>query len=284
MRPGAGFGGAKVALLESRLADETATMVRRLGGEPVSAASVVEAEVDAHTAIADFIDRAPTPGEHIVIFLTGAAVARVFATAEALGRVSRLHQRLTEAVLVARGPKPAGALARRGIVHAIAVPDPFTTADVITSLESLPVGARPVTVVHYGERNDALVAHLQGRGARVDELMVYEWRLPANVAPLSALVDALIAGQIPVLALTSQVQLRHLLIVAGDRHDALIGALNRQVLVGAVGPTCAAACRAAGIDRVVMPDHPKLAPLLHALAGAHRRQPSQPASASPIES
>ena len=286
MSPGrnATFGGVRVALLESRLADETAAMVRRLGGEPVSAPSVVEAEVDAGAAIADLIDRLRNPGERIVIFLTGAAVSRVFAIAEQLGRVSALHTGLSTAVLVARGPKPAGALARRGILHAIGVHDPFTTADVITTLETLPVTGRDATIVHYGERNDPIVAHLEARGALVHELMVYEWRLPADVAPLSAAIDGLIAGEIPVLALTSQVQLRHLLTVAGARQHSLLDALNEHVLVGAVGPTCAAACTAAGIHRVVMPDRPKLAPLLHALAGAGRHVSSPRPIEPPTES
>lgn len=276
MRPGAGvtFGGVKVALLESRLAEETAAMVRRLNGDPVAAPSVVEADVDAHDAIARFLDRARAPGDRLIIFLTGVAVARVFAIAEQLGRTTDLQQCLAGAAIVARGPKPAGALARRGVTHAIGVADPFTTADVITVLASLPVAGRHVTLVHYGERNDALAAHLEERGAFVHELMVYEWRLPDDVSPLSAVIDALIAGRIPVLALTSQVQLRHMLAVAGQRSGALVDALNRHVLVGAVGPTCAAACAVAGIERLVIPAHPKLAPLLHALAAAWSRSSS----------
>jgi uroporphyrinogen-III synthase len=45
----------------------------------------------------------------------------------------------------------------------------------------------------------------------------------------------------------------------------LIASLNRM-LVGAVGPTCASACSAAGIRDLVVPDPPKLGPLLHLLA------------------
>jgi uroporphyrinogen-III synthase len=263
-----------VALLESRLADETAGMVRRLGGDPVAAPSVVEAEVDAHVSIGAFLDRTRTSREPIVVFLTGAAVARVFAVAEEIARTADLQQCLGNASIVARGPKPVGALARRGIVHATAVPSPFTTSDVIAVLAGLPVAGRDATVVHYGERNGPLVAHLDTRGASVHELMVYEWRLPDDVRPLSVVVDDLIAGRIPVLALTSQVQLRHMLAVAGSRGESLVDALNRRVLVGAVGPTCAAACTAAGIGHVVVPAQPKLAPLLHALAAAWSRRSS----------
>jgi uroporphyrinogen-III synthase len=260
------FAGARVALLESRLADETAAMVRRLGGEPVSAPSVSEVEVDADDAVGALIDRLSITFGSVIVFLTGAAVTRVFAVAERLGRTQALQDGLARAFLVTRGPKPAGVLARRGLSPHRAVPEPFTTADVVAELESLTLVDRHVTVVHYGERSEAIVAHLEARGARVSELLVYEWRLPWNVDPLSSAIDRIIDGEIAILALTSQVQVRHLLEVAAERRAPLLDALNARVLVGAVGPTCAAACLAAGIRRVVTPERPKLGPLLQALA------------------
>jgi uroporphyrinogen-III synthase len=262
------FAGARVALLESRLADETAALVRRLGGDPISAPAVLEVEIDADPQVDAFIDRLASAPDAIVVFLTGAAVTRVFAAAERLGRASALQHALGQARLVARGPKPTGALARRGLMHVHPVAEPFTTVDVIAALHDLPTDQRSATIVHYGERNEAIVNALQGRGLHVSELTVYEWRLPADVAPLSTAIDALIAGEIPVIAFTSQIHVRHMLEVAGSRRAALVHALNSRVLVGAVGPTCAAACTDAGMHDVITPDHPKLYPLLQSLAQA----------------
>lgn len=264
------FGGDRVLLLESRLAAETAAMVRRLGGDPVNAPALAEVDVDADPAIVSFIDRLASAHEPVVVLLTGVAVTRLFAAAVRLGREAALLQGLAGASIVARGPKPAGALARRGVSASHTVPEPFTSTEVIGVLEAVPVEGRDATVVHYGERSEPIVACLESRGATVHELMLYEWRLPEDIAPLSRAVDALIAGDIPVLAFTSQVQVRHLLEVAGEtRRDALLAALNATVLIGAVGPTCAAACTAAGMRSVVAPEHPKLAPLLQVLAFAH---------------
>ena len=264
------FAGARIALLESRLAAETAAMVRRLGGDPVCVPSLAEIDVDADPAVGAFADRLTAARGSVVIFLTGAAVTRLFASADRLGRTPALVQALGDCVVVARGPKPSGALARRGVPAARTVAEPFTTTEVIDALAAVPLERREVTLVHYGERSEPIVAYLAGRGARVHELMLYEWRLPADTGPLSEAVDALIARRFAVLAFTSQIQVRHLLEVAGPaRRGALVEALNADVLVGAVGPTCAAACAAAGIAGVVVPDHPKLAPLLQALAAAH---------------
>lgn len=271
------FGGAPVLLLESRLAAETAAMVRRLGGVPFSVPAVVEATIDADIEVREFIERLNEGRDHLVVFLTGAAVARVFSIAEQLQLAASLTLGLNRATVVARGPKPAGALARRGLTNVVAVPSPFTTADVLATLDRLPVERRDVTVVHYGERNEAIVASLSGRHANVRDLVVYEWQLPADTVPLMSAVDSIIAGNIPIVALTSQIQIRHLLAVAGQRRDLLISALNTSVIVGAVGPTCAAACHEFGIAPVIVPEQPKLAPLLVAIAtAAARRQADLP--------
>jgi len=265
------FGGARVLLLESRLAAETAAMVRRLDGDPISAPAVIEATIDADGAVRDFLDHLHQPGNHLVIFLTGAAVARIFAIAERLLIAAPLVEGLARATIVARGPKPVGALARRGLMQVKTVASPFTTAEVLATLATMPVTGREVTVVHYGEHNEPIVTSLRTRGAIVRDLTVYEWQLPTDLAPLTSAIDAIIAGQIPIVALTSQIQLRHLLLVAGTHRQALLNALNTRAVVGAVGPTCAAQCHDAGIENVVVPDQPKLAPLLAAIAAAATR-------------
>jgi len=268
------FSGATVALLESRLAAETAAMVRRLGGDPISAPSLAEEDLDAQGDVEVFIDRLIAAPDTIVVLLTGAAVTRLFACADRLGRVEDLTRALAQSVTIARGPKPSGALARRGVSVSLVVPEPFTTASVLETLQEVAVEDRDAAVVHYGELNRPIVGHLAARGARVQELLLYRWRLPDDTAPLSGAIDAIIGGRIGVLAFTSQIQVRHLLDVAGGRRDALVAALNAGVIVGAVGPTCEAACAAAGLVRVITPAHPKLAPLLHALAAEHTRRRS----------
>jgi uroporphyrinogen-III synthase len=261
------FEGARVALLEARLAGEAAAVVRRLGGEPVGAPALAEIEVDAGDAVGQFIDRLGGTAGSVALFLTGAAVNRLFPVAERLGRELALLEGLRSATTVVRGPKPAGALSRRGVTATYAVPAPFTTAEVLATLDTLPVAGRDVTVVHYGERSEPIVTWLAAHGAHVAELLLYEWRLPDDVGPLSKAVDDFIAGTLPIVAFTSQVQVRHLLDVAGDaRRGPLVDALDRSVLVGAVGPTCAAACTEAGIHHVIVPDQPKLVPLLQLLA------------------
>ena len=269
--PPPSFGGARVLLLESRLAAETAAMVRKLGGEPISAPAVVEAQIDADSAVLEFIERLQQPGDHLVTFLTGAAVTRVFAIAErtpardpAAGRLAPRHHRRARA----KTGRSAGQARVDARDHrCLAVHDGGRAGGARRAARGRPRG----TVVHYGERNEPIVSALGARGAVVRELIVYEWQVPLDVAPLVAAIDSIINGDVPILALTSQIQLRHLLFVAGPLRQPLVEALNKRVLVGAVGPTCAAACHEAGIQDVVVPQQPKLAPMLLAIATARAR-------------
>ena len=125
-----------------------------------------------------------------------------------------------------------------------------------------------VTLVHYGERNESLSDELRQRSAALNELCLYEWRLPEDVGPLQDLTRDLVKLEVDAVVFTSQVQWKHLLRVATalGLGDDLVHALNSNVVVAAVGPICSAALDAAGVHPRVIPDNPKMGPLVAALA------------------
>jgi uroporphyrinogen-III synthase len=260
--------GARVALLEGRMSGELAELVQRYGGEPVSAPALREDPIPSGEAVGHLIDGLREGRLQFVILLTGVGVTGLVREAEALGRLPELIAGLERATTICRGPKPAGALAKLPVTVDVRVPSPHTTADVIASLEALPIDGRGVALVHYGERSAALTEALRARASHIEELCLYEWHLPTDVEPLRALIRELIAGRIDAVAFTSQIQVRHLLQVADDmgRRDMLLQAFERGPIVAAIGPTCAEALEAAGITPHVVPDPPKMGPLLAALA------------------
>src|SRR4051812_25688940 len=103
-------------------------------------------------------------------------------------------------------------------------------------------------LVHYGERNEALVEALLSRGAALHEL-VYQWELPEDTAPLLRIVEELSQEAFAAAAFTSQIQARNLLLVAesAGRRKELLDALRFGVMVAAVGPTCARVLAELGI-------------------------------------
>jgi uroporphyrinogen-III synthase len=255
-----------VALLESRQARELAATVSRLGGVPFSAPAVQERPSldDAGPAL----DRLVGGAFSLAIALTGAGVTALFAEAHRRGRSADVQRAMRLLTIVSRGPKPLIALKQHGLSAGIVTAKPHTTQELLEALTATHLESTNVMLLHYGERNRALVDALTARGALVEDVCLYEWTLPEDVAPLHEVVARTIAGEIDALLVTSQIQFRFLLEVAeaAGAREQLVQALNEHVVVGAIGPVCAAALRANGIVPDVLPASPNNASLIGAVA------------------
>jgi uroporphyrinogen-III synthase len=272
------LAGARIALLEARLASELAELVRREGGEPVCAPAVTEALVDVSSKIPAIIDDIDRRRCDIVVCLTGAGVTALFEQALAIGMLARLVDAFSRVTTICRGPKPAAVLRRHGIPVRINAGAPHTSAELLGVLPDTLANGRGIVLLHDGGGNPSLVSALRDRGAWVDEVQSYEWRIPDDVAPIHALVDELIDGRIDAIAFTNQVQIRHLLQVGAQmqRGAALLYALRHRTVVGSIGPTCSLALAEAGITPHVVASPPRMRPLVTAVGEllATRRLPS----------
>lgn len=264
------LGGRRIALLESRLEEALAALVRRNGGEPVCVPAVRERRKDVGTVLAGLMGELGATSDPLFIFTTGVGVAALFEEARALARHAELREALVRGTTVCRGPKPVAALHRENIAAKVSVPSPYTTTELLAALSSIPVAGRLVALLHYGERSMEPAQTLRARGARLREVLLYEWSLPDDLRPLQQLVRDLIAGNFAAAAFTSQIQARHLVQIAEQmgQREALLAALRSGIVVAAVGPTCAGALRALGVEPQVMPENPKMGPMLEALACA----------------
>lgn len=261
------FNGTRVALLEARMSGEIATMIRRYDGEPVCAPALRESALENKAEVAAFIDHLTGAALQMVVFFTGVGVDRLFRVAQELGRAEELLTALHNVTVVCRGPKPGAALKRLQIPIAASAGEPYTTKDLLEVMEPLPMQGTNVAVVHYGERNIQVVQTLQERGARIEELMLYEWLLPVDTMPLRALVTEIREQRVGAIVFTSQVQIRHLFLVAEESvsRDELAQALNTRTVVASIGPTCTAVLREFGVIPRVEPQHPKIGHLMKAL-------------------
>jgi uroporphyrinogen-III synthase len=257
-------------LFESRLQGELAELVRRGGGVPVCVPAVVERRRAADHEVAALLDllrggdTAP-----VFVFSTGVGARAVFDEARALGRVPELVEAIQRGGSICRGPKAVAALHREGLAATVKARSPYTTVELIEALASLELTGHPVVLVHYGERNVALVEALVAQGAVLLELLVYEWGMPEDTAPLARAAASLIRGDFDAAAFTTQIQARHLMAIASriGRRNQLVAALRSKVVVAAVGPTCARVLDELGVTPHVVPDPPKMGSMLEALAG-----------------
>ena len=262
-------GGPLVVHFESRRAIELDALIRRHGGHPVSAPALSELPIPAGESEREVLRRLAKGEFDIVVLLTGVGAARLFDEAQSAGYLDETLHSLERATIVARGPKPAFTLRQRGLKAAHIVSEPNTTSELLLTLESIEVQGSHVLVVHAGETFDEPSASLRARGADVVELQVYQWALgTTDAARLGEVLRELISGRADAVIFTSQVQIRHVFDVAArdGLTDALTEALRGAVIVGAVGPTCAAALRERGIEPDIVPDHPKMGHLVAAVA------------------
>jgi uroporphyrinogen-III synthase len=128
-----------VAILESRVRDHIASLVRKYGGTPFSAPALAEIpDVDPahiHELIRDWNSAPPD----IFIFQTGVGTRALFAATDSLGLTDVLLRRLDSAQVVVRGPKPTTVLHSRKVRIDRAAGDPFTTHQVLAEMHEIPL-------------------------------------------------------------------------------------------------------------------------------------------------
>ena len=262
------FNVARIALLEARMSREIADMIRRYGGEPYCAPAVREAALDCEEQVSVFIDHLTSLSLHTVVFFTGVGVEALFRVAEKLGRCPELLSALHKVTVVCRGPKPAAVLKRKEVPISVNAKEPYTTKELLEAMQPLALAGTNVAIVHYGERNAFLAQVLQDRGASLEELCLYEWLLPEDTTPLRILARDIIDGRVDAVVFTSQIQARHLFLVAADLVSPaeLAHALNTRTVVASIGPICTAVLQDLGVTPHVVPEHPKIGYLVKALA------------------
>jgi uroporphyrinogen-III synthase len=273
-----GLLGVRVALLEARMSSELAELVRRFGGVVRSAPAVREAPLDCAGIVADFVTRLQRPARRVHVFLTGAGATALLQEAERQGQLRLVVESLKRGTIVARGPKPTVALKRYGLIPNLSAASPYTSCELLDAMSGLDLAGAEVTVVHYGERSDILAEAFLQRGAVLNELCVYEWRMPDDTVPLQDLARGIVTYEFDAVIFTSQVQWRHLHRVASaiGLGDAVVQALNGDVIVAAVGPICSTALAEAGVRPHVVPENPKMGPLVAALANYFLANPMRP--------
>lgn len=256
-----------VALLEARMSRELSRLVEKHGGAPLCAPALREVPASSGEVTRQMIDDLVNARHDVAIFMTGVAAALLFESAEQEGRRQELVRGLSSITTVARGPKPTAALRGFGVPPTLTAREPFTSAELIDALSGLPLERRRVVLFHYGERSATLAETLRARQVVLSECWLYRWLMPADTRALAELVASIISGQVDALVITCQVQVRHLFEVAQrlSLAPALADALRSDVVVAAMGPTCHATLQLHGVPVHVMPEVPKMGPLVRSL-------------------
>lgn len=178
--------------------------------------------------------------EYQRLILTSAnAVAALEQTLEQLGLDARALARLE---VCAIGPATAERLRRLG-VRADRVAADHRAEGLLALLPAESVAGQRLLLLRAARARELLPDTLRERGARVDVVTAYITTLPPPEQWQAGLA-ALRAGQVEVVLFTSASTVEHFARIVGTE----LAALLRGLVVAAIGPITAAACRASGIE------------------------------------
>jgi uroporphyrinogen-III synthase len=259
----------RIAILETRLGQQLVELVRQRGGVPFHAPALAELPDLDPQKIAALVRSLEAAPAKLVIFQTGVGTRALFAVLDTLGLAKTFLDLLEKTIVVARGPKPTGALRSRGVRIDRQAADPFTTHQVLETIKDVDLKNARVIVQRYGVANAELDRALEARGAQVIEIPTYRWSLPADTRPLEDLVAALERGELHAAVFTNAEQVRNLFAVADKlkKTAPLRESLNRT-LVASIGPVASAVLREYEVKIDLEAKPPKLGPLLSALESA----------------
>jgi len=261
--------GKTIAILEARLGRQFVELIEKHGARALHAPALSEIPDLDPAAIARLVADLEATQPAVAIFQTGVGTRALFEALDALGLTARMLAVLEKTTVAVRGPKPTGALRGRSVRIDLSARDPFTTVQVLDALAGTSISGQRVVVQRYGATNVELDKALLARGATVVEIPTYRWSLPQDTRPMVALMDALEAGRVDAVAVTSASQIHNLFELAGrlGRTDALLAGMNRA-LIASIGPVSSDALKKHGITVGVEASPPKLGPLVSALEGA----------------
>jgi uroporphyrinogen-III synthase len=158
------------------------------------------------------------------------------------------------------GATRTAAEARGWSVHL--VPSVQTAEALVDALAAAGVGSRTRVFFPASEiARDTLEVGLRGLGAEVVRVTAYR-TVPAEL-DRDACARALAAGEVQVISVASPSAVEGLRAALGDRLFATAAA---RTVMAAIGPTTAAAARAAGVDRVIEASDHSLAGLAERIA------------------
>ena len=257
------FNGLRVLSFESRRSAEMATLIANYGGQPIAAPALREVPIESNNEAVAFIDTLTRGEIDLVVLLTGVGTRALIALVDKTRDRAAFVGALGRTRIAARGPKPVAALREIDLTPWVVAPEPNTWRELLGALDArkseLSLEGLNVAVQEYGASNPDLLRGLEGRGARVTPVPVYQWALPEDVEPLRTAARAVASGELDVVLFTTATQAVHLMKIADELQlgDRVLAGLQRMV-VASIGPTTSEELRSRGIPIDLESSHPKM--------------------------
>lgn len=258
--------GFTVGITAARRSLEFGAALERRGATVMYGPAIQIVPVEDDATLQNITLRFLSDPPDIVVATTGIGFRGWIDAADGWGVGERLLGCLSNATLLARGPKARGAMRAAGLTGEWSPPSESST-EVLERLLQMDLEGRHIAIQQHGEPLPDLVEALQAAGATVTQVQVYRWQPPADPAPLQKLCRAAADRTIDAVTFTSAPAAASFLQTADEMgiREMVIDAMKREVKVFAVGPVTAAPLDRAGLP-VAQPDRARLGSLVREVA------------------
>jgi uroporphyrinogen-III synthase len=248
-------------------AEETGKIIEKKGGKPYFIPAI---EIKGPTdlpAIKKFIEALVNGQIDYVVFMSVNGVKYLLAAAESLRVQSQLKEFLEKTVTVAVGPRTAQEL-KTNHIHVSLIPAKYSSEGVIQSLQQLDIAGKVIGISRTSGATPTLAEKLREMGAKVQEIHVYESRLPLDQNLKKKFLQDLTSGKIHAIIFSSSLCVKNLFQMFTEQisMEKLRDAMNSRLTIVAIGPPTAATLHEMCLKVDVMPDKYVFEEALTALA------------------
>jgi uroporphyrinogen-III synthase len=258
--------GYRVAVTAARRARELCTMLRRHGAIVASAPAIAMIAMSDDDQLRSSTEALVDNPPDIVIVTTGVGLRGWLSAAGEWGLADRLTAALSQARIVARGPKAIGAIRAVGLREQWS-PESESSRDISQHLRESGISGCRIAVQMHGATDDwdpfpEFLDELRSAQAHVIPIRVYRWKPAPAGGEFDQLIHGLAHREFHAVSFTSAPAVAATLMRAADLRISgqLLDALRSDVRAMCVGPVTAAPLLQLGVP-ASWPDRMRLGAL-----------------------
>jgi uroporphyrinogen-III synthase len=248
-------------------AEEAGEIIAKKGGKPYLIPTIEIKGPRDLSATKKFIDALVRSEVDYVIFMSINGVRYLLSAAESLGLKDQLKKRLEKTATLAVGPKTAQEL-RKNQIQVDLIPARYTSEGIIESLQQRHVYGKSIWIPRTSQASPALAKRLRQMDNNVQEVYVYESRLPVDPELTAQFLQDLVGGQIHAIIFSSSLGVKNLFRMLAEQvsTEKLRQIMHSKLTIVAIGPTTAETLAEMGLKVDVMPEKHLFEETLNALA------------------
>jgi uroporphyrinogen-III synthase len=268
--------GTRILILETREEAQFSRLLAEQGADVLRCPMFVIHDAPDQAPVEAWIGRCIAAPFDDLVLMTGEGLRRLVAAARRGDRETALVASIGAARCFTRGPKPGRALREIGLTPHATTETP-TSEGIVAMLAGEDLKGHRVGLQLYPDKDHgALIAAIEAQGATVDPVLPYTYDPQAADDNILQAIDAMAAGRVDAIALTSSGQVRRLMeTAAAHGYDARLREALARTRIASVGPVVSEELQLHGLRAEIVPAGEAffMKPLISALSKALRPAP-----------